>query len=134
MRRGLRLPVKPGLFGLEARCGRPVEGLVHDLPHLVEPPVGAVEAAFAAHHPGAAIGPGQAQFHLLLYRHMFNLSFIVAPSLAREVGHPLSNQKNNFMGENGAFLRILATYGRFWTKIEHGHSLADARESAKEAA
>ncbi len=82
--------IQPDLFGLEARRGRPVEGAVHDLAHLVKPPVGAVQTALAPGRAGATVRAGQTQFHLLLIRHISNLSFNVAPSLARGVGQRVS--------------------------------------------
>ncbi len=88
--------IKPDLLGLEARGRRPVEGAVHDLPHLVEPPVGALEAAFALDDPRTTIRAGQTQLHLILILHISNLLFNVEPSLAGGVGQGVSKLKYSF--------------------------------------
>jgi hypothetical protein len=85
--------LEPDLLGLKARGGRPVEGAVHDLPHLVKPPVGALEAAFAPHDAGTAVRSSQAQFHLLCVRHIKPFVSFSGTNLARWVGHGVSTSK-----------------------------------------
>jgi hypothetical protein len=85
--------IKPDLFGLKTRGRRPVEGAVHDLPHLVEPPVGALEAAFTLDDPRTTIRSRQSQFHLICILHISSLSLNVVSSLAGGVGQGVSKQK-----------------------------------------
>jgi hypothetical protein len=85
--------IEPDLFGLEAWGRLPVKGTVHDLPHLVEPPVGALETAFALDDPRATIRSRQSQFHLICILHISSLSLNVVSSLAGEVGQGVSKQK-----------------------------------------
>jgi len=58
------------LLGLAARGWFPIEGAVHDLAHLAEPPVGALKALLTLHDARAAICGCQAQFQLFLFCHI----------------------------------------------------------------
>jgi len=61
---------QPNLLGLKAWGSGPIEGAVHHLAHLVEPPIGMILPPLPPRRARAAVRSGQSQFHLLLFRHI----------------------------------------------------------------
>ena len=77
---------QPGLFGTGQRRRGPVEGVVHGLTHLIEPPRGALHPALSPGGGGEASAVRETEFHLCVC-HIVYLS-VFASRLAEGVGQP----------------------------------------------